>query len=68
MTSREIAAAAHAATNNETPTPSDQALIAMRDLLVSFITATENAGREAMQWMSIDQVRILNQMYLAAAL
>ena len=68
MTSREISAAAQTAASNETPTTSDQALIAMRDLLVSFITATENAGREAMQWMSIDQIRIFNQMHLAAGL
>jgi hypothetical protein len=53
-------------TNPEMGIGYEHELLALRDLLSSFIDATEGAGREAMQWMSIDQVRILNQLYLAA--
>lgn len=66
MTPREIATTSRIAADLAAPTPSDQALVAMQALLVSFIDATEKAGPEAMQWMSIDQVRIFNQLYLAA--
>ena len=68
MTSREISAIAKAAADSAAPTPSDQALVAMRALLVEFIDATEKAGREAMQWMSIEQIRIFNQLHLAVGL
>jgi hypothetical protein len=45
-------------------TSADPALVALRSLVADFVIALERAGREATQWMSIEQVRLLNQMYL----
>lgn len=47
------------------PTAEGRALIALRDLLVSFIDATDKGCPESIKAMSIDQVRILNQLHLA---
>lgn len=68
MKPREIAAevgeAAHRCAQ-ATAAPADHALVALRSLVAEFTLALERAGSEATQWMSIDQVRILNQLYLA---
>ena len=68
MTPREISTAAHDAARQEAPSTEARALVAMRDLLRSFIEATDKGCPESMKAMSIDQVRILNQLYLAAGL
>ena len=65
MTAREIAAAVHEAAQRAEPATSDHALVALRDLLASFIDATDKGYPDSMKAMSIDQVRILNQMHLA---
>lgn len=70
MTAKEIRAAIVKIEERRAKSPHQRVgyeheLLALRDLLSSFIDATEGAGREATQWMSIDQVRILNQLYLA---
>jgi hypothetical protein len=66
---REIAAevreAAHRCAQG-TAAPVDHAVVALRSLVADFTLALERAGNEATRWMSIDQVRILNQLYLAA--
>ncbi|HSX22412.1 MAG TPA: hypothetical protein VLE97_06505 [Gaiellaceae bacterium] len=68
MKPREIAAAvsesAHQCAQG-TAAPADHALVALRSLVADFTLALERAGKEATQWMSIDQVQILNQLYLA---
>ena len=46
-------------------TSAEPALVALRSLVAEFTLALERAGKEATQWMSIEQVRILNQLYLA---
>lgn len=68
MTAREIARAVNEAAHRcaqGAGTPSDHALVALRGLVADFAIELERAGREATQWMSIDQVRIMNQLYLA---
>lgn len=68
MTPHEIHAATHDAANKDAPATSDKALIAMRVLLVSFLDATNKGYPESMKTMSIDQIRLLNQLHLAAGL
>jgi hypothetical protein len=46
-------------------TPSDHALVAFRSLVGDFVLALERGGREAWAWMSIEQLRVVNQFYLA---
>jgi len=48
--------------------PADRALLALRELLVQFIDATDNGCPESMRVMSIDQARLLNQLHLAVGL
>ena len=43
-------------------------LLALRDLLVSFLEATDKDCPESMKAMSIEQVRLLNQLHLAVGL
>lgn len=45
--------------------PVDDALLSLHNLVKSFLHATEACGD--MRSMSIDQVRILNQLHLAVA-
>ena len=47
---------------------SDRALLAIHDLLVRFLDATDKGCPESMKAMSIDQARLLNQLHLAAGL
>ena len=68
MTPREIFAAAQDAASKDAPTTADQALIAMRKLLVSFVDATDKGCPESMKSMSIDQLRLLNQLSMAVGL
>lgn len=68
MTPREIFTASQDAANKDAPTASDQALIAMRGLLVNFLDATDKGYPESMKSMSIDQLRLLNQLHLAVGL
>jgi len=50
------------------PSESDRALLAMHDLLVRFLDATDKGCPESMKAMSIDQARLLNQLHLAVGL
>jgi hypothetical protein len=68
MTPREIWAAMQQATLHDRPSTSDRALLAMRALLVSFLDATDKDYPESMKAMSIDQIRLLNQLHLAVGL
>lgn len=68
MTPREISVAAYEAERNAQPTPSDRALLAMRRLLTEFLDATDTGCPESMKAMSIDQVRLLNQLHIAVGL
>ena len=71
MTSREILMATQIAIQEAArrgqPTAEGRALIALRDLLVSFLDATKDCP-ESMKTMSIDQARLLNQLHLAVGL
>jgi hypothetical protein len=65
---REIRQMLQAATNASTPSDSDLALVALCNLMKSFIEATEQADREgtgSTKAMSIDQIRVLNHLYIA---
>ena len=68
MNPREIAAevseAAHRCAQG-TASQADHALVALRSLVGDFTLSLERAGKEATQWMSIEQVQIVNQLYLA---
>lgn len=46
----------------------DDALLALRDLVVGFINATDKGCPESMKAMSIEQIQLLNKFYLAAGL
>ena len=63
MTPREIHTTTHQAAQCDPPTAEGRALIAMRDLLSSFIDTTNTP--EFMKALSIDQTRLLNQLCLA---
>jgi len=69
VTAREIALAVSEAADRcargTTLTSAEPALVALRSLVADFTTALERAGKEAAQWMSIEQIRLLNQLYLA---
>jgi len=43
-------------------------LLALRDLLVQFLDATDTECPESMKAMSITQARLLNQLHLAVGL
>jgi hypothetical protein len=68
MTAREILAASREAAGNKQQDASDRALIALRDLLISFLDATDKGCPDSMKTMSIDQIRLLNQLHLAVGL
>ena len=68
MTPREIRAALTTLQEAAELSTSDCALIALRDLLVSFLNATNTGCPESMKAMSIDQTRLLNQLHLAVGL
>ena len=68
MTSREILAATQGAMLRAERSESDRALLAMHDLLVRFLEATDKGCPESMKAMSIDQARLLNQLHLAVVL
>lgn len=68
MTTREILSATQGAMLHSDPSESDRALLAMRDLVVSFLDATDKGCPESMKAMSIDQARLLNQLHLAVGL
>ena len=46
----------------------DDALRALRDLVVGFLTATDKGCPESMKTMSIEQIQILNKLYLAVGI
>ena len=52
------------------PSGSDRALLALRDLLIGFVDATNGPPGypESMKSMSIDQIRLLNQLHVAVGL
>lgn len=68
MTPREIFAATQEAARQSPPSAEGHALMAMRDLLASFLDATNTGCPESMKAMSIDQTRLLNQLHLAVGL
>ena len=68
MTTREILSATQGATLRSDHSESDRALLALRDLVVLFLDATDKGCPESMKAMSIDQARLLNQMHLAVGL
>jgi hypothetical protein len=68
MTPRDILAATQGAMIRAEPSESDCALRAMHDLLVRFLDATDKGCPESMKAMSIDQIRLLNQMHMAVGL
>ena len=68
MTPREILAATQGAMLRAERNESDRALLAMHDLLVRFLDATDKGCPESMKVMSIDQIRILNKLHLAVGL
>lgn len=68
MTTREIFSTTQGAALRSDPSESDRALLAMRDLVVLFLDATDKGCPESMKAMSIDQARLLNQLHLAVGL
>ena len=71
MTPREILSATQGAmlrVEHAERSESDRALLAMHDLLVRFLDATDKGCPESMKAMSIDQARLLNQLHLAVGL
>ena len=68
MSPREIWKALQEAARRDQPNGSDRELLALRDLLVSFLDATNTGCPESMKAMSIDQIRLLNQLHLAVGL
>ena len=73
MTAREICAAIAAIEDRRRDRPHEgvgyeQELLALRDLVVSFLDATDKECPESMKAMSITQVRLLNQLHLAVGL
>ena len=68
MTPQEILSATQGAMIRGERSESDRALLAIHDLLVRFLDATDKGCPESMKAMSIDQARLLNQLHLAAGL
>lgn len=68
MTPREILAATQGVMLRAERSDSERALLAMHNLLVSFLDATDKGCPESMKSMSIEQARLLNQMHLAVGL
>ena len=65
---RDIHWTAQQASQSNQPTASDCALLALSDLLIRFLAATDTGCPESMKAMSIDQIRLLNQLHLAVGL
>lgn len=68
MTPREILHATQEVMLRAERDEADRALLAMHNLLISFLDATDKDCPESMKAMSIDQVRLLNQLHLAVGL
>ena len=68
LTPRDILAATQGVMIRGARSDSDRALLALHDLLVHFLDATDKGCPESMKAMSIDQVRLLNQLHLAVGL
>jgi len=70
MTPRAIFAAIQKAESPHPQSAEAQALLALRDLLVGFIDATDgpNGYPDSMASMSMDQIRFLNLLHLAVGL
>ena len=73
MTAREIHATIAAIEDRRRKTPEvrvgyEAELLALRDLLVSFLDATDKECPESLKAMSITQARLLNQLHLAVGL
>ena len=73
MTAREIYAAIAAIEDRRRDRPHEgvgyeQELMALRNLVVSFLDATDKECPESMKAMSITQARLLNQLHLAVGL
>lgn len=70
MTLREIWDAIQQVALRDSPSTSDRALIALRDLLLRFLDATDGPSGypDSMKSMSLDQIRFLNQLHIAVGL
>lgn len=68
MTTREILSATQGVMLRAERSEADRALLAMHDLVVRFLDATNKGCPESMKAMSIEQARILNQLHLAVGL
>jgi len=68
MTLREILAATQGAMIHAERSESERALLALRDLVVDFLDATDKGCPDSMKAMSIDQARLINQLHLAVGL
>jgi len=73
MRASEIYAAIAAIEKRRSDRPSEgvgyeHELIALRDLVVSFLEETDQGCPESMKAMSITQARLLNQLHLAVGL
>ena len=73
MKSREIYASIIQIQERRKTTPAvrvgyEAELLALRDLVVGFLDATDKGCPESMKTMSIDQTRLLNQLHLAVGL
>lgn len=68
MSPQEIWNAVQLATHRNQPSTEDRALLALRRLLVCFLDATDKDCPESMKTMSVDQIRLLNQLHLSVGL
>ena len=68
MTTREIQTAVHESTLHEQRSTTDQALLALHALVVDFLNETDKGCPDSMKAMSIDQIRLINQLHLAVGL
>lgn len=68
MTPREILRTTQGVMLHTERSESDKALLAMHNLLVSFLDATDKDYPDSMKAMSSDQIRLLNHLHLAVGL
>lgn len=70
MTPKEICTIGRQAALQDPPSASDLALIALHDLVLQFVEATDgpNGCPASMKVMSIQQIALLNQLHLAIGL
>jgi hypothetical protein len=68
MNPRDIWTAMQKAALRDQPSESDSALLALRDLMVSFLDATDKDYPDSMKAMSMKQIHFLNKLHLAAGL